>query len=536
MAKAYSYARWSDARQGQGSTEERQLSSTQQYAAEHGLELDNSLVDRGLSGFTGANRQKGDLGRFLQMVRDGVVQPGDYLLLDSMDRLSRLPADEAAHQLLGLTLAGIIVVTMNDRAVYRRGAQIGELINALLRMEGAHNYSLELGRKVARGHSASKRKAREEGRVYSKTGPGWLRLNAARSEWLKIPERVAVVQQVFDWADNHGLGCRVIAQKLNAEGIAPFRQGTGWHDVAVTKLLKNRMVLGEYQPRFRDGTPDGEPIQGYYGEGIISPDQFHRIQARMGSANRHRGPRRGNGLKSFNNLFAGICECNACGSTVGVHIRSKDQLHQFLCRNTAKGHLCANRRRYRVKEFEQAVLRHVAEIDLTAPQPAERLERSQSLADQRAKLADKVKRLLSMRLEEGDDPHIKEAYHSAVAELERVDRKISAELAKQPAHKSQAAIKSLMTGLDQLSGSELYERRAAISHHVKAIVDFVIFDTDGSISVGILGGALTYVFKDGKLEARQDFTCLAEAEPELAAKMVHGDQAKLRKMRELAAA
>jgi predicted NUDIX family NTP pyrophosphohydrolase len=40
MTKAYSYARWSDPRQGKGDSEDRQLSAAREYAAEHGLVLD----------------------------------------------------------------------------------------------------------------------------------------------------------------------------------------------------------------------------------------------------------------------------------------------------------------------------------------------------------------------------------------------------------------------------------------------------------------------------------------------------------------
>ena len=124
MTKAYSYLRWSDPRQGKGDTEDRQLSAARDYAAENGLELDASLVDRGVSGYTGANRTKGNLGRFLAMVHDGVVKEGEYLLVDSMDRLSRLPLNEAAAQLLSLANAGVVVVTMNDGMKFDRIASL----------------------------------------------------------------------------------------------------------------------------------------------------------------------------------------------------------------------------------------------------------------------------------------------------------------------------------------------------------------------------------------------------------------------------
>ncbi len=42
-----------------------------------------------MSGYTGANIETGSFGRFLEAVRNGEIPKGSYLLVESLDRLSR---------------------------------------------------------------------------------------------------------------------------------------------------------------------------------------------------------------------------------------------------------------------------------------------------------------------------------------------------------------------------------------------------------------------------------------------------------------
>ena len=93
--KAYSYARYSTAVQGQGDSLRRQLKGCVDWVAEFekntgiSLELDTRLRDLGVSSYTGVNRVRGALGSFLARVEWGEIERGSYLCVDSMDRLSR---------------------------------------------------------------------------------------------------------------------------------------------------------------------------------------------------------------------------------------------------------------------------------------------------------------------------------------------------------------------------------------------------------------------------------------------------------------
>jgi DNA invertase Pin-like site-specific DNA recombinase len=80
--QAYSYIRFSTPEQLKGDSLRRHLKGSQEWADEHGLPLDTQLRDLGLSGYTGANRIKGALGKFHELVNNGSIPQGSVLIVD----------------------------------------------------------------------------------------------------------------------------------------------------------------------------------------------------------------------------------------------------------------------------------------------------------------------------------------------------------------------------------------------------------------------------------------------------------------------
>ncbi|AWL03279.1 recombinase family protein [Massilia oculi] len=88
---AYSYIRFSTSEQQKGDSLRRQTELSERYASAHGLTLDTSLHlhDLGLSAFDRSNIDRGALGGFLEAVKRGRIAHGSFLLVESLDRLSR---------------------------------------------------------------------------------------------------------------------------------------------------------------------------------------------------------------------------------------------------------------------------------------------------------------------------------------------------------------------------------------------------------------------------------------------------------------
>ena len=121
-SKAYSYIRFSTPEQASGDSYRRQAELSNRYAEEHGLNLDTSLslCDLGISGLTGENRSKGALALFLKAVETGKVPAGSFLVVESLDRLSRDTMSEQMSLFIGLINAGLTVVTLADGQSYSK--------------------------------------------------------------------------------------------------------------------------------------------------------------------------------------------------------------------------------------------------------------------------------------------------------------------------------------------------------------------------------------------------------------------------------
>ena len=113
-SKAYSYVRFSSEKQRLGDSVRRQVELAQAWAAQRGMELDDSTYrDLGVSAYDRSNETAG-LGAFLTAARNGKVQPGSFLLVENLDRLSRagiIPTIEIMQQ---LTKADIRIVLLAD--------------------------------------------------------------------------------------------------------------------------------------------------------------------------------------------------------------------------------------------------------------------------------------------------------------------------------------------------------------------------------------------------------------------------------------
>lgn len=116
----YSYIRFSTPDQAKGDSLRRQLEASEKFAEKHDIRLDTTLNirDLGVSGFRGKNRTTGGLSKFIEAVETGRVRRGSFLLVESLDRLSRETINVALELFLNLINRGITVVTLIDQQIF----------------------------------------------------------------------------------------------------------------------------------------------------------------------------------------------------------------------------------------------------------------------------------------------------------------------------------------------------------------------------------------------------------------------------------
>lgn len=310
----FSYRRFSSGRQAKGTSLERQTKLAQAWCNERGLVLDESLSlsDLGVSAFKGANVAKGALGGFFAAINAGKVPKGSILLVESLDRLSRAALPEAMDMLKDIVNAGVCVVSMVDNTEWD-SENIKNLMSFMLSVllfSRAHEESSTKAKRV----SAAFQSKREAGlAVVSKMhGGGWMQPKADKSGWELIPDKAESVLKIFELASS-GKGGVSIARIATEEGWAmPWRQRKntkGWEHTQISRLLRDRRVLGEWQPmRMVEGTltPDGEVVQDYF-PAAVPEDLWHKVQVALKGRS---GPKRLRGINA--DVFSGLLLCK-CG-------------------------------------------------------------------------------------------------------------------------------------------------------------------------------------------------------------------------------
>ena len=199
--KAYSYIRFSTTRQADGDSLRRQLELSERYAAKHNLEIDDSLriTDLGKSAYTGKHLSEGALGAFLKAVEAGKVEPGSFLLVESLDRLSRAAVPKALRLFLTLLEHGVHIVTLADERKYSEESvskDMTEMIISIAIMSRAHEESLRKAERLAEAWAEKRKKIGEE--KLTSICPRWLKLSEDRKHYELIPERAKVVREIFD--------------------------------------------------------------------------------------------------------------------------------------------------------------------------------------------------------------------------------------------------------------------------------------------------------------------------------------------------
>ncbi len=386
---AYSYRRWSSDKQTSGDSLTRQTKSIRAFCESRGWELNESLSpDEGVSAYRGSNFVKGSLGKFLDGVKSGRVKVPCALMIDDMSRFSRLPFKENKRHVESLLESGVSLATVNDGAVYDANSLDSAFgcMPILMKIEAAHNYSKELGRKVASARKRNRQEAASDKRIrWTKICPAWLTLDKTKNEFIVIEKIAAIVRQIFrDYVN--GKGIRRITIELNENKVPASRSKRGWSPVHVRRILTNRAVLGEYQPMTGTGNGEkktaGDPILNYYPT-IIEKSLFYQAQDKLKQNKRLSGPRKGG-----TNLFTGLMKCVHCGSSMFYKYdgnRKKGYLANLICSKAWMGGKC-EKRRIRYSIVERGILTVL--WSKVVPQMGETDNRAEAVIKLQGELAD----------------------------------------------------------------------------------------------------------------------------------------------------
>jgi len=290
---------------------------------------------------------------------------------------------EAARRYFQLVSLGVKVMCLED------GADPGATLLSLW----TEKKDERLGQKV---QAAMRRKA-VKGEVLGRPPFGY-RVGPRRRLEI-VPEEAAVVRYIFRLYLRDGLGIRLIARRLNEEGVRTHRDGL-WSMVTVRDILRNRSYLGTYS-RFGVRVPASHPA-------LISSDDFRRVQERLSSRRQEKAKRRTSLFLLSGLVYCGYCDNKMIGVSRRQRWRRRDgsekwaEYRYYQCESRTNRSLCdyhTRRAGQLEEEVRQALLAEKPSAVVAVPKAGDDAAMLQEAEARCRRLRGRLRRL-DKRLEE----------------------------------------------------------------------------------------------------------------------------------------
>ena len=298
-----------------------------------------------------------------------------YLLVESLDRLSRDRILEAQALFLQIVSAGVTIVTLMDQRTYSvesLNANPTDLIISLVYMMRANEESTTKSTRIKAAYAAR----RDDPAVgyHGLQCPGWLKPNDTKTGYVVVPEKAAIIQRIFREAID-GRGLQMIARDLNVEEVPMLRawnqKGKIWTRALIRNYLHSTRVTGTYTPckgelvngKVRFMPTASKP--GYYPAIIPQADWNIVRDRRVAWAEHHRCVGR---RMRVANVLSRLARCPFCGRAM-VLMRTENQNQRYLvCMAWREGRACS-KEWVRFPEVEDVFLSDVNFLIRGCPQP-----------------------------------------------------------------------------------------------------------------------------------------------------------------------
>ncbi len=422
---AYSYLRFSSPQQATGDSIRRQVEATAAWCSRNAVQLDESirLRDEGVSAFKGAHRRNPDvhaLAGFLTAVKTGRVPAGSFLIVESLDRLTREELGEAVELVLSLVNRGVKIVQLRPvESVLSKPVDITALVLAVVELSRGHSESKMKSDRVGAAWARKQREAAQ--RIVTRRLPGWI--DYANGKLVLNPEKAGVVRRLFTLSRD-GMGVRVISKRLNAEKVPVIgrkffkKRAMEWCQTSIYSILRSRAAIGDYVPykcRGEGRKPQGEPVPGYFPP-VVDEATFYAVQKGLETRGKVRG-KRGKHV----NLFAGlIADARNGGAITYRHPKGKPSQLVPADANNGRAGVWVS---FPAAVFESCVLSQLVEVKAGDIEGASDAGRKVEIASGRLTETDALIRLWEAKM---DDPNIVDTVAAKLGELNAL-RRVQAE-------------------------------------------------------------------------------------------------------------
>lgn len=392
MPRCYSYCRWSSGKQTSGTSLVRQMEMAQEWVEarkDRGFYLDQQIIiDAGKSGHYGENLdpEQGNLAKFIEKAKAGEIEQNSYLIIEKLDRFSRadpVQIEHLIHEIVKKHKINIVLLHPVEREITKETISKTDIrLLMFIELEIANAQSKEKSHRIRKSWD-QKRKRIREGQHQIQNLPNWLYLDPKSNQIKVDQDKVSAIHYLFK-RTNEGVGQVVLCKEMT-EKFRPIANPTKrwktqhWNKSYISQLLRDRRLLGEYQPhKFdvienednpiltkRKRRQEGTPIRDYYPR-VISDDVFNKAQAEKHKRKRATTDRRMDVL----NLFRGLVFCKYSGNTMQLNSTRATRKNgdRYIQRRLVDyGHLRGEKTccpwSIEYFRFEQLILDALSEID-----------------------------------------------------------------------------------------------------------------------------------------------------------------------------
>lgn len=309
---AYAYARYSSLAQASGGSVDRQITPLKEFSDRTGVEVKEIIIDEGVSSYKGKNVNKGKFKEILDRIDSGVIRKGDYIVVESIDRITRQRVLDGVELLQGILRKGIRIYTTSDRICYSRDNEEDDFNTIVMISLIAKRANEESATKSFRRKDAWKRhKELAVGgvaKINVKKPPYGLAYDESKSAFVVNEAEADEIRRIFSLLKYMGVSNAIREVNGNAK--------RKWANRHVMHLIDSQYPLGVLRSQKRtsdDKKEFVEYIEGYYPP-ILSQSEFNEAIAAM-KGRRDRKDYGNTSTEDFN-IFRSVIKCGCCGGSL----------------------------------------------------------------------------------------------------------------------------------------------------------------------------------------------------------------------------
>ncbi len=433
----------------------------------------------GVSAFKGKNAVEGKLKAFIDAVDRGTIREGSILLVESLDRISRVQVHEALPLFLSILKRGITIVTLVDEEVYsveRFESDNGiSLIISIMYMMRAHNESAMKSVRIKAKWDHKRQSWKPGDPVIQKTAPSWLKLNKDGNGWDIIHGKAEVVRRIYEMAHS-GMGGIKIMHVLEKEGVPTMSHAEHWTQGVIGALLRKSAVMGTFtQKRGGDLV-----IEDYYPT-IVPKEQWLFVQDAI------RSRKTTGGVKSdkVSNLLSGISFCLYCGSRTRFVPTLSGYAYVRCLRAYSKNKECSAPP-FPYKAAEKALLNRLMNVQQRIMDNrfvVKGIDKRVIMTEQIEQLRDRQTKVVAMLFKMPDVKPLEAELQKLQEQINQVEKELSGLAVSRVTHEEHVAATELFSKHQRLlkedpDSEELAEIRRGVQASIRRFIDKVEFGSD----------------------------------------------------------